>query len=332
MNQNEILFSQADIASYAEVTPSVVSHHIAKHQIMAIQSGAKSEQRKKYNFQVARTIIKEFQTKDHAPKYKTQVFFNFKGGTGKTSLCHQLSVMFALYGYKILVIDCDPQAHLSYSLGCDEQADNLTLYDVIVNKVSIEEAIIKNVYEGLDLIPANLSLTRLELPLNQMPNREKVLLKLLEKTRDNYDFVFMDTNPTISTLNRNATLAADMLNIVCETQPYSLKGLEILVAEINAFAEVMEKPINYQIIPNKYESKTAISQESLGILHTSYRDNVLESVVRKSEDINLSAKMRKPVFGICNKKSVALEDIKDLGKELMRKSTYKIKGELSDAA
>ena len=68
-----------------------------------------------------------------------------------------------------------------------------------------------------------------------MANREKVFCKLIDPIKLDYDFIFIDTNPTISTLNRNITLAADELNIVCETQPYSLKGLEILINEIKRF-------------------------------------------------------------------------------------------------
>jgi len=326
---NTFLFSQTDISFFTEISQSAVSRYISQKGISPVDK--QDDKRKKYSFAVIREIIKELYTNRFKPKSKIQVFFNFKGGTGKTSLCHQISVMFALYGYKVLVIDCDPQAHLSFSLGFNENSDHMTLYDVIVNKIPIKETII-NVYPGLDAIPSNLSLTRLELPLNQMANREKVLTKLLNNILGEYDFIFLDTNPTISTLNRNATLAADILNIVCETQPYSLKGLEMLVEEIKTFAHAMEKKIKYQIIPNKYESKTAISQESLGILRTDYRDDVMESIVRKCEDINVSAKMRLPICAFCSKRSIALEDIRDLTREMIRKSTIKSNEDLKHAA
>ena len=262
-------------------------------------------------------------------KKQIQVFFNFKGGTGKTSLCYQTSILFSLLGFKVLVLDCDPQGHLSYSFGFSEEEDKMTLYDVIVNKVGIEETI-KPVYPGLDIIPANISLTRLELPINQMPNREKVLSKILEGVRQKYDFIFIDTNPTISTVNRNATLVADVLNVVCETQYYSLKGLEILMSEIDDFSDAMEKKINYVIIPNKYESKTATSQEVLGTLRKKYGSYVMESIIRKCEDINISAKKKLPVIGFCNKRSIAVEDVLDLTKEMLKKSTINKQGVILD--
>lgn len=332
-------FTLADLTVLADSNKTTVHRYLTQQlkkelppKTDAEETQQKEEKRKKYTFDIGRKLLQEFISKKLKPVDKVQIFFNFKGGTGKTSICHQISVMFALFGYDVLVIDCDPQAHLSHSLGFEEAQDFPTLFDVIVNKKPITEIIHEDIYLGLDVIPSNLSLTRLELQLNQMPNREKVLYNHLKPLRERYDFIFIDTNPTISTLNRNATYAADSMNIVCETQPYSLKGLEILVQELDAFADAMEKPMKYCIIPNKYESKTAISQESLGLLHTTYKEFVLESVVRKCEEFNMSAKARSPVFVIGNKRSIAIEDIRDLAKELIKKSTKSNTGELFDAA
>lgn len=323
MDRSQLAFLQSIISYLANIAPSTVSRFISNHSISNVpQHGSKI---KKYSFEACREVFRALMTKKLVIRHKTQVFFNFKGGTGKTSICHQISVMAAFYGFNVLVIDCDPQAHLSYSLGFNEGDDYATVYDLIVNKIPIDDIIHSNIYPGLDVIPSNISLTRLETQLNQMPNREKVLSRLIDKISERYDFVFIDTNPTISTLNRNATLAADVLNIVCETQPYSLKGMEILINEIHFFANAMERDILYRIIPNKYESKTATSQEALGSLRHYYSEHVIESIVRKAEDINISAKIRLPVFCFCKKNSVALEDMKDLMNELIKYSTYQNK-------
>lgn len=312
--KQDIIFSQSVIALISGITQSTISRYISTHNIKHISG---TEKRKKYSFNNARNIMKSLYSNDLIAEKKVQVFFNFKGGTGKTSLCYQTSTLFSLLGFKILVLDCDPQGHLSYSFGFNEEDDKMTLYDIIVNKIDIYD-VIRPIYPGLDIIPANISLTRLELPINQMPNREKVLSRLLERVKKDYDFIFIDTNPTISTVNRNATLVADILNVVCETQYYSLKGLEILMGEIKDFSYAMEKNVNYVIIPNKYESKTATSQEVLGALRKKYGSYVMESIIRKSEDINISAKKKMPVIGFCNKRSIALEDILDLVREMIK--------------
>jgi len=320
MEPTKNLFSQSSICYITNSTPSSVSRYISQNEIPP--EGEKSNKRKKYSYETTKKIIKHFGFSDLIPKKKLHVFFNFKGGTGKTTLCYQISSFFALCGFKVLAIDCDPQAHLSYSFGFNIYDDYKTLYDIIVNKVKFDEAIVE-IYPGLDCLPSNLSLTRLELPLNQLPNRERVFSKLIDPIKVNYDFIFIDTNPTISTLNRNITLAADELNIVCETQPYSLKGLEILIDEITNFSEIMESEISLKIIPNKYESKTATAQEALGKLRLDYKNYLMNSVIRKCEDINISAKKKQPILFWSTKNSPAFEDICDLGREMIYNSTSK---------
>lgn len=315
MNKQNFYFSQSMLTKIANVSASTISRLSTKLDMKNL----KSEVRKKYDFSQARLILKQAIGIEHLIHKKIQVFFNFKGGTGKTTICHQVAVHMALLGFKVLAIDCDPQAHLTYALGVTEEEENLTLYDVIVNKLPIKETI-KNIYPGLDIIPSDLSLTRIELPLSHSINREKILNKIIEPLKKEYDFIFIDTNPTISILNQNTTYCADVVNIVCETQPFSLKGLEMLVRELKDFSIAMDQPINYKIIPNKYESKTATSQEVLGSLRHDYKEVVMESIIRRSEDMNISAKKRMPVCAFCKKNSIAFEDICDLSLAILKES------------
>jgi chromosome partitioning protein len=318
MGKQNFYFSQSMLTKIANVSASTISRLCTKLDIKNL----KSEVRKKYDFSQARLILKQSFGKEILINNKVQVFFNFKGGTGKTTICHQISVHMALLGFKVLAIDCDPQAHLTFALGVPEEEEKLTLYDVIVNKLPIKETI-KNLYPGLDIIPSDLSLTRIELPLSHSVNREKILNKILSPLRHEYDFIFIDTNPTISILNQNTTYCADMVNIVCETQPFSLKGLEMLIRELKDFSIAMDQLINYKIIPNKYEAKTATSQEVLGSLRHDYKEVVMEAIIRKSEDMNISAKKRLPVCAFCKKNSIAFEDICDLSLAILRESSVK---------
>lgn len=315
-----IAFNQKFISFITGQTTSAISRYMAENDIPYINDS--NTTRKKYSFEETRNVIKSYVANQLQVKEKIQVFFNFKGGTGKTSICHQAAVHLSLLGFRVLVIDCDPQAHLTSTFGFDEYADDMTLYDVIVNEVKIEDTI-KNAYPGLDVIPSNLSMTKIELPLAQKVGKEKLLLKVLQPLKEKYDFILLDTNPTISSLNHSVTYCADRLNIVCETQPYSLKGLQMLVSEIDNFSKAMEHTVNYSIIPNKYESKTVTSQTAVGELRRDYGERVMGSLVRKCEDINISAQKKLPIHAFCSLKSVAMEDIKDLVNELIQKSTIK---------
>jgi chromosome partitioning protein len=282
--------------------------------------------RKKYSWQVARDFSLGL-TKEQYGRItkKTQLFYNFKGGTGKTTLNYQLSFMLSLMGFRVLSVDLDPQAHLSNMMRFEESGDFRTMYDVLINGYDIRESI-SEVVDGLDVVPANLRLTKMEIPLSQKTRREEVLLKHINQIKDEYDFIFFDTNPTISTMNMNALFAADQVNIVCETQPLSLNGLGILVEELECLFRDMGKDFNFIIVPNKYEIKTAIAQEVLGVLRADYRENLTQSVIRKCEDFNMASKVKEPVFAFAGKSSAAYEDLLDLCHEVLSMSTVPIEG------
>jgi len=309
------LVSQPILAAISKMAVSSIARKLAANKILPVDT---SSSRKKYKASDARKIMSTiFLDKDLPIKRKIHVFYNFKGGTGKTSLCSQTAFMLHLMGFKVLAIDCDSQSHLSTVLGFKEDSKVNTIYDVLINGVSIEESIYI-IDEALDAIPSNLGLTRIEVPLSQKPKREEVLGRIIRQVERNYDFILIDTNPTISTLNMSALYAAHHVNIVCETQPFSLHGLGMLVEEIEKLFNELERPLNYSIIANKHETKTATSQEVLGVLRRDYSDRMNQSLIRKSEDINIASKKSQPVYAFASKASLALEDLIDYAHELLQ--------------
>lgn len=302
--------TQKIMASLSQVSNSTISRYISDKNILPIDDG--NRRNLKYSIKDVRHIIRNTSSFSSENKKKKQSFYNFKGGTGKTSICFQVASHLAMMGYKVLAIDADPQAHLSVSLGILKE-DNLTLYDLICCNQSVEK-IIKNIYEGLDCIPSNLSLTRLETELTNMPRREERIKIELDALQDQYDFIFIDTNPTISLLNRNILYFSDILNIVCETQPYSLNGLKLLIEDLDRFYYHMGIQSRYMnIIPNKYEDRSSNSGEAMAVLKSYYSNFLKEDfAVRKSEDIVTSSKISKPLAFFARRNSNALEDIIDL--------------------
>lgn len=313
-----ITYNQAMIALLCQSTPLVVSRLIGSQNIQPIHND--NNYTKRYPFSVTREITGLIYASQKRPiLQKIHVFYNFKGGTGKTSMCYQVASHLSLLGFKVLCIDLDPQGHLSNVMNISEDWSGPTIYDIMINGVSVYDSIVK-VMPGLDLIPSNISVTRIEVPLSSKNKREEKLKLILEPICQNYDFIIMDCNPTISTLNLNALVACDRLNIVCETQPFSLNGLGVFINEMNNFYNDMGLNPNYCIVPNKYEVKTATAQEVLGALRVNYGNHVLGSVVRKSEDINIAAKMRLPISAFCKSRSAAFEDVMDLVHELVQQS------------
>ena len=249
------------------------------------------------------------------------MFLNFKGGTGKTSICAQIAWFLAIQGFNILLVDADPQAHLTLSMGVGEEQEFLTLYDVLVNQRSMKSAI-KKVCSGIDIVPSDVSVTKIDLRFSGEEVGDDRLDEAFKRVKSDYDFILVDTNPTISLLNRNIIYSSERLNVVCETQTYSIKGLEDVLGEIEQYCAEIHKEIDYCIIANKYEAKTITSQEAIGYLRAHYREKMLESVIRRSEDFNVAAREGKALFALSNFKSKitpAFEDVKDLVDEIIKK-------------
>lgn len=287
--------------------------------------GKKKQKNQKYFLQDAREVIRSIFAKNYIVNKKILSFYNFKGGTGKTSICFQVSSHLAMMGFRVLVIDADPQGHLSTSLGFDNSQGYLTLFDVIKENMPFMRAV-KKVFSGLDCIPANLSLTRIEVALNEMPRREERVRMVLDGVRDQYDYIIFDTNPTISNLNRNVLTASDLVNIVCETQPYSLNGLKLLMDDIHSFYQSMNIHLpSMVIIPNKYEDRISSSGEAMSLLRKNYA-NIMKPdfAVRKSEDINIAAKLSLPLGVFAKSNSNAFEDIIEVINYIIDLTTEKL--------
>lgn len=267
----------------------------------------------KYSVEDTRKIIKKAVGKDYKDFPKVFSFYNFKGGVGKTTLCYEVATHMAVMGFNVLVIDADPQGHLSASLGYDTESNFLTLYDIVVGGVPVNE-VIENVYAGLDCIPANIVLSRLEPAVANFSKDNNFITKFINPLKDKYDFIIFDTNPTISNLNRNITLASDVLSIVVETQAYALNGLKVLMSDLKSFCQESEYELpEIIIIPNKYEDRNTSSGEAMTILRDVYGDYVIpEFAVRKSEELHTSCKNKTPLAFFCRSNSIALEDIKDV--------------------
>lgn len=314
MTQN-VGVTQKIMAKLAGMNNASVSRWFQKNEVHPMNKERENAKNLKYAVSSVRLFFKDVllsKITKNQPSFM-MMFYNFKGGTGKTSVCFQVSTHLALMGFNVLVVDCDPQGHLSNSLGFDNMDDFPTLSDVVSQTVDLKDAI-QPVYEGLDCIPSNLSLTRLEVILNDLPKREERLKIIFSQLKDQYDFILFDSNPTISLLNRNILVASDCVTIVCETQPYSLNGLKLLMEDMIKFFKNMQLSLpKILLIPNKYEDRSTNAAEAMTVLRQYYADHMLvDFAIRKSEDVNTSAKLSLPLAFFVRSNSIALEDFTDL--------------------
>jgi chromosome partitioning protein len=202
---------------------------------------------------------------------RKQLFLNFKGGTGKSSLSASYGFRLAQMGIKILFIDLDPQGHLTQCLGLNNQQFPKTLFHALIEKEDIEKVIVKTDLPTLDIIPSNLNLSPVELSLFSMNSREFRLKRLLSSIEKNYELIIMDASPSIGLLNLNAILASNDLLIPVLADFLSYHGLKILFETLSTIEEdfsfVFE---NIFIFLNRYNESHRICKRSKKALETHY--------------------------------------------------------------
>jgi chromosome partitioning protein len=250
---------------------------------------------------------------------RRQLFLNFKGGVGKTVIAANYAYRVALHGLSVLAVDLDAQGHLSKCLGVAPERQPRTLLDVLRDRMPVAEACVRGVagLANLDVLPANLSLSPIEIILAQKNAREFQLKRALDGAVGRYDVVVLDAPPSLSLLNLNAILAVDDLIIPVLTDYLSYDGLRMLFENLETIREDFGyEPERVGILINGFNAAETLSLESRAAIENYYGDLVLDTVIRKNTAIGLSTAERRPVFEVAPH-SKAAKDIERLVAELL---------------
>ena len=228
---------------------------------------------------------------------RAQLFLNFKGGTGKTSLSSSYAYRLAERGYRVLMLDLDSQGHATKCLGKEGGGCPRTLYDVLIRKVPLAEVTLPTGMPGLSLVPSNLAMSTIDLALMPLAGREFRLRKGLESVAGQYDYVVMDAPPSFGLLNLNALMAAEDLIIPVLADFLSYDGLRLLFETVQGLEDDLSHRLeNIFIVVNAYNHSFKIAREALAALQEHYADYLLRSVVRQCTKFAQASSEGCPIF------------------------------------
>lgn len=205
---------------------------------------------------------------------------NQKGGVAKTTTTLNLAVAFKEQGFNVLGVDLDPQGNLTMSQGMDPDAVERSMFDVLVHGVPIDEIIHRT---EIDLAVSSIDLAGAELALSSMIGRERALQKGLLPARNRYDYILIDTPPSLGLLTINALTAADSVIVPVQCEYLSLRGLVQLENTLSMIRENLNPTVEIRgILPTMYDGRTLHSKEAVEMLKENFGDLVFETRIRKT--------------------------------------------------
>jgi chromosome partitioning protein len=220
------------------------------------------------------------ETAKGAPMGRVISFANQKGGVAKTTTTLNLGVALSEQGFKVLLVDLDPQGNLTMSQGLNPDTIERSMFDVLVHRLPIQEVIH---HTEVDLAVSSIDLAGAELALSSMIGRERALEKAILPVKDGYDYVLIDTPPSLGLLTINALVASNGVIVPVQCEYLSLRGLVQLENTLSMIRENLNPDVGIEgILPTMYDSRTLHSREAVEILQENFGELVFDTKIRKT--------------------------------------------------
>jgi len=209
------------------------------------------------------------------------VFANQKGGVGKTTTAASLGAYIAQAGKKVLMVDFDPQGNLSTTLGADKAKPGI--YEVITGQVNVAAALQQGAEPTMKVLASNIHLSGVSDAPTTEKEREFFLKKVLEPLRDNYEYIFIDSPPSLDVITLNGLAAADQVYIPLQCEYFAMEGLSQLVKTIQAVQKSVNKNLTIGgIILTMYDSRTNLAQEVAKEAVKYFKDKVFRTIIPRN--------------------------------------------------
>jgi chromosome partitioning protein len=242
---------------------------------------------------------------------------NQKGGVGKTTCALNIAAGLTLLGKKVLLVDFDPQAHLTYSLGIVAHDLRQTVYSVMKGSVPLEEALLE--HGGMSVLPANLDLAQMENEKAAFPDSEFTLKNKLEGIRDK-DYVLIDCPPSAGFLTVNALACSREIYIPLQMEFLALKGMGRLMSRIEEVQKSFNKKLKISgIIPTRFDSRKKLNNAIMDSIRERFGDKVFSTVIRENIVVAEAPSFGQTIFEYAPK-SHGAEDFLSLCEEILKRT------------
>ncbi|MDO4912546.1 MAG: AAA family ATPase [Lactobacillus sp.] len=205
---------------------------------------------------------------------------NQKGGVGKTTTTINLAASIATRGYKVMIVDIDPQGNATSGLGISKSEISENIYDVLIDEIPIQQVIHPTGTPRLDIVPATINLSGAETELISMMARETRLKQALDAVADQYDFIFIDCPPSLGQLSINAFTASDSILIPVQSEYYAMEGLSQLLNTIRLVQKHFNSNLGVEgVLLTMLDARTNLGAEVVKEVQDYFRDKVYKAII-----------------------------------------------------
>lgn len=246
---------------------------------------------------------------------------NQKGGTGKTTTAVNLAAALAQCQKKILIADVDPQGNATSGIGINKSEIVKSVYDILLNRITSNEAILSTTIPNLDIIPCNINLTGAEIELVGALSRETRLKKALAVIQQNYDFIFVDSPPSLGLLTLNALVASDSIIIPIQCEFYALEGVSQLLNTINLIKDGLNPDLKIEgVLLTMADFRTNLTTEVINEIKNYFKDKVYKTIIPRNVKLSEAPSFGKPI-SLYDNNSIGAKRYAELAQEFLESSS-----------